>query len=173
MPNNNEAEIVQALCRTLSKNSTATAITWGGEAKDYASIRRAAAAHDIRLPPQIQDGNPHTSRRIDLANATSCQAPNVHLPEFATSIGIPAKLMMPSRSIGQLVEAENWPLVREVCEQDVATTALIAGRYLSTHGLVSATGSACDLAISRGIIGQRPKNEFVQKYLKPWLCARQ
>jgi len=170
-PDHTEAEIIKSFFELLA-SSPGVLVSWGGEAKDYAALRRAASEHDLRLPPQIQDGNPHTSRRIDLANATSCQTQNTHLPEYSTALGIPSKLLMPSRSIGQAVEAEDWDVVREVCAQDVATTALIAGRYLSTHGLVSPTGSACDLAISHGIIKMRPDDKFVQKYLLPWINAR-
>jgi len=172
-PDQTEAEIVYSLCEVMANNPSGTIVSWGGESKDFAAIRRAAAQHDIRLPMQLVDGHPHTARRIDLANATSCQTQSVHMPEYATATGIPSKLMMPSRCIGKAVEHEDWPLVQEVCDQDVVTTALLACRYLSTHGLISATGRDCDLAIADGVVEHRPDSIFVQKYLKPWLRARQ
>lgn len=172
-PDQTEAEIVHSLCEVMANYPSGTIVSWGGESKDFAAIRRAAAQHDIRLPIQLADGHPHTARRIDLANATSCQTQSVHMPEYATATGVPSKLMMPSRCIGKAVEHEDWPLVREVCDQDVITTSLIAGRYLAAHGIVRPSGSACDHAIAKGVIAQRPDGVFVQKYLKPWLSARQ
>lgn len=173
LPTCSEADIVKMFFDVLASNPGAVLASWGGEAKDFAALRRAAQAHDLRLPPQLRDGNPFSTQRIDLANSTSCQTQNVHLPEYSTALGIPSKLVMPSRSVGLAVEAEDWDLVREVCTQDVATAALITGRYLATHAAVSPTGTACDLAIASGVIAQRPESDFVQKYLVPWLRARE
>ena len=128
-----EKAIVSAFFAALQTLPQAVLVTWGGEAKDLAALRLAAAMHDLSSPHHLLDLSPYSSRRLDLCNATSVAAPSVHLPEYAAALAIPSK-PSPSKDIGRLVERQQWPLVEDQVVADVLTTCVIALGHLTSMG---------------------------------------
>lgn len=163
-----EEDIVRAFCSALGTLPAAILITWGGEVKDIAIIRRAAAQYGILMPPQLVDGNPHTPTRIDLCSAVSNKSNKVHIGEYATAQGLPVKMVMPSKAVGQAAVDGKSSLVRQQCECDVVTTALVLGRYLVSHGRVTTLAHATDRVIADAIIKTHQHRKFVREDLTQW-----
>lgn len=165
-----EREIAGALFEALAAEPFATFVTWGGEAKDLAVLRRCAATLDLLLPPQLREGSPHSRARLDLCRATTVQAKQVHLPELAAAVGVPAK-PSPSRAIGRLVEEGRWADVREQVLADVLTTSVLAVRHLASHGEV-VCARADTVAVIAAVAAQAvPGSAFVQRRFAPWARA--
>lgn len=165
-----ERAIVEALFADLVAEPFATLVTWGGETKDLAVLRRCAATLDLLLPLQLRDGSPHARNRLDLCRATTVQAKLVHLPELAMAVGIPAK-PSPSRAIGRLVEEGRWPCVREQVLADVLTTSVLAVRHLASHGEVTCDRVGTMTAIAEAAAGAVPQSAFVKRVFAPWAKA--
>lgn len=165
-----EREIVEALFAALVAAPFATFVTWGGEAKDLAVLRRCAASYDLLLPHQLRDGSPHCRSRLDLCRATTVQAKPVHLPELALAVGIPSK-PNPSRSIGRLVEEGRWPCVREQVLADVLTTSALAVRHLTSHGEIACDRFQAMTAIADAAAVASPISTFVKRSFAPWSKA--
>ncbi len=165
-----EREIVEALFSVLAADPFAKFVTWGGEAKDHAVLRRCAATLDLVLPLQLRDGSPHCPSRLDLCRATVVQADKVHLPELATAVAIPAKPHR-SRSIGRLVEEGRWPDVREQVLADVLTAVVLAVRHLTSHAEVRCERADTMVAIADAASAAVPASAFVKRTFAPWAKA--
>ena len=101
-----EKEMVSAFFDAVDQEPGAVLVTWGGEHKDLAVLRRTAGEFDLIMPQQLRELSPVSDRRIDLCGAVSIRAESVHLPEYAAACSIPAK-PSPSKTIGELVE-NGW-----------------------------------------------------------------
>lgn len=162
-----ERAMVAALFAALENVPDAIAITWGGEARDLAVLRRAAATHDLQLPHQLIDGSPHARERLDLCRSTCVQAISVHLPELAAAASVPAK-PSPSEKIGKLCEAGNWSAVREQVMADVLTTSVLSVRHLSAHREIECHRANTMMAIADATISAVPDSEFARRTFAPW-----
>lgn len=165
-----ERAIVEALFAELSADPFACLVTWGGEAKDIAVLRRCAATHDLLLPQQLRDGSPHARTRLDLCRATTVQARPVHLPELAMAVGIPAK-PSPSKWIGRLVEEGRWPDVRDQVLADVLTTTVLAVRHLASHGEIACHRADTMTALAAVAAESVPASSFMRRSFAPWARA--
>lgn len=165
-----ERAIVEALFAALNTEPFAMLVTWGGETKDLAVLRRCAATLDLLLPQQLREGSPHARTRLDLCRATTVQAKPVHLPELAMAVGIPAK-PSPSRAIGRLVEEGRWSCVREQVLADVLTTSALAIRHLTSHGEVTCDRVGTMTAIAEAAAAAIPQSAFVKRVFAPWAKA--
>ena len=162
-----EAEIVSAFFDVLGDHPAATLVTWGGEYKDIAVLRRSADDFGLLLPPQLLERSPNAQARLDLCNAVSVMATSVHLPEYAAACSIPAK-PSPSKSIGKLVQSGRWHEVREQVLADVLTTAIIALRNRVSHREI-----ICDLPVTYAELSKAgaavmPGSRFVTLTFEPW-----
>ncbi len=162
-----EQEIVSAFFDAVDQEPGAVLVTWGGEHKDLAVLRRAAGEFDLIMPQQLRELSPVSDRRIDLCGAVSIRAESVHLPEYAAACSIPAK-PSPSKTIGELVENGKWPDVEEQALADVMTTAIIMLRHLKSHGLIRCAIPACSLALANAALTANPRSEFLRRTFKPW-----
>lgn len=162
-----ERSMVEALFATLEDNQDAVVTTWGGEVRDLAVLRRAAATHGLLLPCQLIDGSPNARERLDLCRATCVQADSVHLPELAAAVSVPAK-PTPSQQIGKRCEAGNWSTVREQVLADVLTTAVLAVRHLAAHREIECHQSDTVMAIADAAVGAIPDSEFARQTFAPW-----
>lgn len=163
-----EAEIVTAFFDVLEAHPAATLVTWGGEYKDIAVLRRSADDFGLMLPPQLLERSPNAQARLDLCNAVSVMATSVHLPEYAAACSIPAK-PSPSKSIGKLVQSGRWHQVREQVLADVLTTSIIALRNRVSHREI-----ICDLPeayakLSMAGAAAIPGSRFVRFDFDPWV----
>lgn len=162
-----EKEMVSAFFDAVDQEPGAVLVTWGGEHKDLAVLRRTAGELDLIMPGQLRELSPISGRRIDLCDAVSIRAESVHLPEYAAACSIPAK-PSPSKTIGELVEKGMWPDVEEQVLADVMTTAIIMLRHLKSHGLVRCAIPACSLALANAATTANPDSEFLRRTFKPW-----
>lgn len=163
-----EAEIVAAFFKVLEAHPPATLVTWGGEYKDIAVLRRSADDFGLLLPPQLLERSPNAQARLDLCNAVSVMASSVHLPEYAAACSIPAK-PSPSKSIGKLVQSGRWHEVREQVLADVLTTSVIALRNRVSHREIicdlPAAYAKLSMACAAAMLGSR----FVRLDFDPWV----
>ncbi len=166
-----EKAMVTQFFDALCAGPHAVLVSWGGETKDLAALRRAAVEHDLCLPVQLLELSPHSQRRLDLCNATSVQAACVHLPEYAAALAIPSK-PSPSKEIGQLVENGHWDLVTDQVAADVLTTCVIAIGHLKSMGVVSCDRAATFMALADKANEAFPKSNFCSRSFRPWARDR-
>ncbi|MEP2722585.1 hypothetical protein [Roseibium sp.] len=166
-----EKDIVTKFFDALAALPQAVVVSWGGEAKDLAALRRAAVEHDLALPLQLLELSPHSLRRLDLCNTTSVQAACVHLPEYATALSIPSK-PSPSKAIGQLVEAREWDLVADQVVADVLTTSVIVIGQLKSMGVITCDRPATIMALADKAAETFPTSDFCSRSFKPWARDR-
>ncbi|MBX9898094.1 MAG: 3'-5' exonuclease [Qipengyuania sp.] len=162
-----EEEMVAAFFDALKLIPSARLVTWGGEVKDLAVLRRCAASYDRLLPPQLFDLSPYAQERLDLCSEVSVRAKPVHLPEYAMAVGVPAK-PSPSKSIGALVENGRWPEVRDQVLADVLATAMLAIRHLTSRGEITCNRHDTQLAIAEAASTALPASAFVKRAFLPW-----
>jgi len=162
-----EKEMVSAFFDAVDQEPGAVLVTWGGEHKDLAVLRRTAGEFDLIMPGQLRELSPVSDRRIDLCGAVSIRAESVHLPEYAAACSIPAK-PSPSKTIGELVEKGMWGDVEEQVLADVMTTAIIMLPHLKSHGLIRCAIPACSLALANAATIANPGSEFLRRTFKPW-----
>ena len=162
-----ELEMIARFFEALHQVPTAQLITWGGEVKDLAVLRRSAGEFALVLPRQLTDGSPHARERIDLCRAVTVQARSPHLPEYAAATAIPAK-PSPSRTIGELVEKGDWPKVRDQVLADVLTTAVIAVRHLAAHRVIECDQPNTIMAVADAVAAAIPGSEFARRSFAPW-----
>lgn len=166
-----EPAIVSAFFDALRAEPDALLVSWGGQTKDYAVLRQVAMMEDLVLPVQLSELHPHSARRLDLCLATSAGAKCVHLPEIATALGVPAK-PSPSKDIGPLVEAGDWPKVREQVLADVIATSMIAIMQMGAAGRIRVDRSATQIALSECLGKAFPNSPFCNRTFASWARAR-
>lgn len=165
-----DREMVERLFDALSADPHTVFVSWGGEVRDLAVLRRYAATLGLLLPPQLRDGSPNARSRIDLCRAVTVQAKPVHLPELATAVSIPTK-PSPSKTIGKLVEASKWREVRDQVLADVLTTSVLLVRHLLSHCQVTCNRTDTMVAIADAAALGAPASEFVKRQFAPWAKA--
>lgn len=166
-----ELEMTEAFFAALTCEPGAVLVTWGGETKDLAVLRRSAGDYGLTLPEQLRDLKPHASSRIDLCNEVSCRADSVHLPEYAHACSIPAK-PSPSKAIGKLVEKGLWDAVAEQVMADVLTTAAILLRHLAMHAKITCKPEASLALLSEAALKALPASRFLLGKFAPWVRGR-
>ena len=162
-----ERTLIQTVFDVLNAHKTAVLVTWGGENKDVAALCRSASEFELLLPGHLLDPSPRANPRLDLCYAVSGGAKSVHLPEYAIATDIPAK-PSPSKDIGPLVQAGNWPLVREQALADVLTTAVIGLRHFKSHGRIKSNLPSAYLAMADAAAAALPSSRFVKTTFAPW-----
>ncbi len=162
-----EKAIVSELFGVLAASPDAVVTTWGGEARDFAVLRRCATTHDLQLPSQLIDGSPNARERLDLCRVTCVQAPSVHLPEMAAAVSVPAK-PSPSKTIGLLCESGDWGAVAEQVRADVLTTTILTVRHLAAHGQVQCQRGDTIIALAASAVLAAPDSDFVRRTFVPW-----
>ena len=163
-----EAEIIATFFAFLEAHPTAVLVTWGGEYKDFAVLRRSAEDFNLLLPPQLLEQSPNARERRDLCNSVSVMAKSVHLPEYAAACSIPAK-PSPSKSVGDLVVRGAWRAVREQVVADVITTSIIALRNRVSHREIICDLPAIYAQLSKAGAAAMPGSRFVALTLEPWV----
>lgn len=165
-----EVEMVDAFFSALTHESAARLITWGGETRDLAVLRRMAEENGLLLPPQITDLSPLAFSRIDLCQATGVRADSVHLPEYATACAIPSK-PSPSKSIGKLVERADWVKVEDQVLADVLTTTVILINHLRARSVITCDRAATFTALAETASAAVNASEFMKRSFLPWARA--
>lgn len=162
-----ECEIVKQFFGVLDQFPDACLVSWGGETKDLAVLRRCAAEFNLLLPCQLRDLSPHSKARLDLCRAVAVQARPVHLPEYCAATSVPCK-PSPSKTIGKLVQAGAWSAVREQVLADVLTTSVICLRHLTSHGLIVCHPQRSLAAVAEAAAKAMPASQFLKNSFAPW-----
>ncbi|WP_197274563.1 hypothetical protein [Novosphingobium sp. AAP83] len=162
-----ERQMVEAFFAALAAEPNAVLISYGGETRDFAVLRRCAATYDLQMPPQLRESRLYHPAKLDLCMAMSVGAECVHLPELAAALSIPAK-PSPSRSIGRMIEQGKWPAVREQVLADVLTTSVLAIYHLASHGVLTCNRADAVLALATAAKLAAPQDSFVTKTFVPW-----
>jgi hypothetical protein len=162
-----ESELVQCFFDVLDGNRDAVMITWGGESKDVAALRRSAGELGLILPHHPRHAAPFSRIRLDMCQEVSGGAKTVHLPEYAHATSIPGK-PAPSKDVGRLVQAGKWHEVREQALADVLTTSVITLRHLASHGSITCDMAASYQALAAAAAAAMPTSQFVKRSFEPW-----
>ena len=166
-----ERQMLTQLFDALAKRPSSIATTWAGEAKDYASLRRAATFHGLRQPPQLCNTWTHHRDRLDLCRVTRGQAEPIHLPELLAALSIPCK-PSPSKEIGKLVENGDWAKVKEQVLADVLATTALAVRHLYSHRVIDVDPDHAMLAVAKAAADALTHSRFVHRTFLPWAEGR-
>lgn len=164
--NQPEEDIVGAFFALCSAFQDAKVISWGGEAKDFLCLKRAAIERGMVLPPQLRDPAPFARTRLDLSSAVRSLGHYVHLPEFCEAIGVASK-PMPSKDISLAVRHGAWDHVETQVVADVCTIAQVAWRYFLATGAASGAPAAGDYAVLAVLAERFPNDAWIAKLASP------
>ena len=164
--NQSEEDIVGAFFAMCSAFQDARIISWGGEAKDFLCLKRAAMERGMVLPPQLRDPAPFARSRLDLSSAVRSLGHYVHLPEFCEAIGVASK-PMPSKDISLAVRHGAWVHVETQVVADVCTIAQVAWRYFIATGSVPGSPDAGDEAVVTALANRFPADAWLSKLARP------
>lgn len=162
MTNRPEAEILSAFFTMCATFQDARIVSWGGEAKDFLCLKRAAIEIGMILPPQLRDPAPFARTRLDLASAVRSLGHYVHLPEFCEAIGVVSK-PMPSKDISLAVRHGAWDHVETQVVADVCTIAQVAWRYFIATGLAPGFPETGDAAVITALAERFPGNDWLAR----------
>jgi hypothetical protein len=162
-----EDTMVAALFEQMNAMAHARVVSWGGEVKDFAVLRRSAAEFGLIVPARLRDLNPHSRDRLDLCSEVSGRAENVHLPEYCAATSIPSKPSQ-SKSIGSLVCAGKWDAVEDQVRADVLATTIILLRHLASRGEADIDVPRSIQALATSAASSAPDSAFVANTLRPW-----
>lgn len=168
--NQSEEDIVGAFFAMCSAFQDARIISWGGEAKDFLCLKRAAMERGMILPPQLRDPAPFARSRLDLSSAVRSLGHYVHLPEFCEAIGVASK-PMPSKDISLAVRHGAWDHVETQVVADVCTIAQVAWRYFLATGAASGAPDAGDGAVLAALTERFPNDAWLARLAKPLQLA--
>lgn len=134
-PECDERQVIAGVLRTLADAPPqAELASWSGTAHEAPMLVLAACRNGLTLPPRwrwlaYNGGDP--KRHVDFARTVTggLRMKPIHQAEVAAALDIPAKLTVPAFSIAKLIYAGRWTEVRDACEGDVITLALIAARW--------------------------------------------
>ena len=160
--NQPEEDIVGAFFALCSAFQDARIISWGGEAKDFLCLKRAAMERGMVLPPQLRDPAPFARSRLDLSSAVRSLGHYVHLPEFCEAIGVASK-PMPSKEIFLAVRHGAWDHVETQVVADVCTIAQVAWRYFLATGATSGTRETGDDAVLAALAERFPYDAWLER----------
>lgn len=174
-PEHNEREVVKGILRVLAGWPAAELITWSGMTHDCPMLVMACLKHGLSLPKgwgwlAFAGGN--QPRHLDLARVITGgfkQKP-IHLAEVLAAIDIPAKISAPAFSVAKHIYAGRWDVVKECCEGDVISTALLAARWkiLTDNRIVADTVQD---RIVRRVTEFMPERGYIAE-LRAWRARR-
>lgn len=134
-PEHDERQVIAGVLRVFADAPPqAELASWSGAAHEAPMLVLAACRHGLTLPPRwrwlaYNGGDP--KRHVDFARTVTngLRMKPIHQAEVAAALDIPAKLTAPAFSIAKMIYAGRWAEVRDACEGDVITLALIAARW--------------------------------------------
>lgn len=134
-PECTERQVIAGVLKVLgAAPPQAELASWSGASHEAPILVLAACRHGLTLPVRwrwlaYNGGDPH--RHVDFARSVTggLRMKPIHQAEVAAALDIPAKLTAPAFSVAKLIEAGRWAEVRDICEGDVITLAMIAVRW--------------------------------------------
>lgn len=134
-PELNERQVIAGVLKVLADAPPqAELASWSGASHEAPILVLAACRHGLTLPSRwrwlaYNGGDPN--RHVDFARSVTggLRMKPIHQAEVAAALDIPAKLTAPAFSVAKLIGAGRWAEVRDICEGDVITLAMIAARW--------------------------------------------
>jgi len=153
-----ESALLQGFFHLIEKRAP-TLVTFNGRGFDVPVMKYRAMVHGITCPRWFTEGdkwNNYDSRygkhyHLDLLEALSDYGASARcsMHEVATVFGIPGKLDVAGDNVRAMFEAGEIAAIRNYCETDVCTTALIYLRWQYFNGTLS------ESAYARAVLGVR------------------
>lgn len=134
-PECTERQVIAGVLKVLADAPPqAELASWSGASHEAPILVLAACRHGLTLPARwrwlaYNGGDPH--RHVDFARSVTggLRMKPIHQAEVAAALDIPAKLTAPAFSVAKLIKAGRWAEIRDICEGDVITLAMIAARW--------------------------------------------
>lgn len=134
-PDHSERDVVAGILQVLADApSNAEFVSWAGSFHDLPMIACAAMKHGLSLPPSwgwVAFGGDGRVRHVDFARVLTggFKMKPIHQAEYAAALDIPAKMTAAPFMAAKLINAGQFDLVKEICEGDVITLALLLARW--------------------------------------------
>lgn len=173
-----EKTLLEGFFHLIEKRAP-TLVTFNGRGFDVPVMKYRAMMHGLCCPRWFNEGdkwNNYDSRygkhyHLDLLEALSDYGASARcsMHEVATAFGIPGKLDVAGDNVRAMFEGGELPAIRNYCETDVCTTALIYLRWQYFNGTLS------EPAYARIMLGMRHYLEeeantrpHIQAFLHAW-----
>jgi hypothetical protein len=156
-----ERAMVQGLLDLFARYPEAEIVTWGGAMHDLPILRLAAMRLCLTLPKSwgwLAFGYSRDARHLDLQQVATggFKMKPIHQAEVLAALNLPGKITAAPFAIARLVYARNWKAVRDACECDVISTALLLAHWRQFHDGRTEVGLVVD-RILRDVIERRPE----------------
>ncbi|MCE7797360.1 hypothetical protein LWE61_12420 [Sphingobium sufflavum] len=160
-----ELGMMQGLLDLLCQNPGAEIISWGGAMHDLCMIRMAVMRLGLTLPTAwrwLAFGYSRDARHLDLQQVVTggFKMKPIHQAEVLAALNLPGKITAAPFAIARLIYARNWKAVREACECDVISTALMFAHWRQMHDGRTEIGVVVD-RILRDVIERHPAAGYV------------
>lgn len=171
-PDHSERDVVAGILQVLADApSNAEFVSWAGSFHDLPMIACGAMKHGLSLPSNwgwIAFGGDGRVRHVDFARVLTggFKMKPIHQAEYAAALDIPAKMTAAPFMAATLIKAGQFELVKEICEGDVITLALLLARW---RKLLDARA---DIAVVEDRILRRVEEERPDRGYIPELRAR-
>lgn len=139
VPDQDERAVLAGVIRELADTATdAELVTWGGAMHDVPLFITACMRHGLTLPAGwkwLTFGGGNMARHLDLARIVTggFKMKPIHMSEVLAAMDLPGKITAPPFALARLIYAGRWTEVREACEVDCVSTALLLARWRQLH----------------------------------------
>lgn len=139
MPDQDERGVLAAIIKELGDApAEAELVTWAGAMHDIPLLVAGCMRHGLTLPSGwkwLAFGGGNGARNLDLARTITggFKMKPIHMSEVLAAMDLPGKITAPPFALARLIYAGRWQEVREACEVDVCSTALLLARWRQLH----------------------------------------
>ncbi|MDQ6975880.1 MAG: 3'-5' exonuclease [Mariprofundaceae bacterium] len=173
-----EHALLQGFFHLIEKRAP-TLVTFNGRGFDVPVMKYRAMVHGISTPRWFSEGdkwNNYDSRygkdyHLDLLEALSDYGASARcsMHEIATVFGVPGKLDVAGDNVRAMFENNELAAIRNYCETDVCTTALIYLRWQYFNGSLSEPAYARTMLGLRNYIQEESNTRSHMKaFLEAW-----
>ncbi len=173
-----ERELLEGFFGLISSRAP-TLVSFNGRGFDIAVLKYRAIVHGLSCPRWFNEGdkwNNYDSRysrdyHVDLAEVLSDYGASARcsMHEIASVLGVPGKLDTAGDDVRGLFESGQIEAIRNYCETDVLTTALIYLRWMLFAGLLNDNAYArCLLGVRNYLEEEGKSRPHLQQYLEAW-----
>lgn len=156
-PDHDERAVLAGVIKALADTpADAELVTWGGAMHDVPLFLTACMRHGLTLPAGwkwLTFGGGNMARQLDLARIVTggFKMKPIHLSEVLAAMDLPGKITAPPFALARLIYAGRWAEVREACEVDCISTALLLARWRQLHDDRTEGGTVEDRILRRVI----------------------
>jgi hypothetical protein len=138
-PEQDERGVLTSILKVLADApADAELVTYGGAMHDVPLIVAGCMRHGLSLPSGwkwMAFGGGNAARNLDLARHLTggFKMKPIHMAEVLAAMDLPGKITAPPFAIARMIYAKRWGEVKEACEVDVISTALLLARWKRLH----------------------------------------